>query len=101
MVRAHADDVYAAVRMLLAEFRLLEAADACELLARHSDPGGGREELEWWSRLAATVRAYRVAMLGTVRDGYGAIKRWAEVAPAQGHAPIRLVAADVSQIRRI
>ncbi|MBV9940779.1 MAG: hypothetical protein JO262_01520 [Solirubrobacterales bacterium] len=78
MAQAPGDDRYAAVRILLAEFRLLEAAGVCELLARHSDPAGRPETPDWWSRLAATARAYRVAILGTFRDGEGAIRQWAE-----------------------
>lgn len=66
------------VRSLLAGFRLLEAAGACELVASQP-PGAG--SAGWWRTLAGTARAYRVAMADTAHDGYLAIRRWAEVRP--------------------
>jgi hypothetical protein len=66
------------VRSLLAGFRLLEAAGACELIARDPRPVGPQVS-EWWSALAAAARGYRGAILDAVRDGYAAIDSWAAV----------------------
>ena len=71
------------MRLLLVGFRLLEAAGACEALGRGLE--GGRDDHwgEWCSALARTARAYRLALLDAAREGYGSVKRWAEVDPAR------------------
>jgi hypothetical protein len=85
------------VRSLLVEFRLLEAAGACELLARHSWRSHARMS-RWWSILAADARAYRHAIFVTADDGYAAIERWASTSAggldneslAEGKARLKL-----------
>jgi hypothetical protein len=67
------------VRLLLNGFRLLEAAGACEVIGGGPDRGRGDHCGEWWSALATTARAYRRALLDAAREGYGPVKRWAEV----------------------
>jgi hypothetical protein len=73
-------DAYARgqVRELLAGFRLLEAAGACEMIAGH-ERSHGATTARWWSALAADARSYRGAVLAAGRSGYGAIESWADV----------------------
>ncbi len=74
------------MRLLLKGFRLLEAAGACEVIG--SGPERGRDDHwgAWWSALARTVRAYRLALLDAAREGYEPVKRWAEVDLARADA---------------
>ena len=62
---------------MLIQFRFLEAAGACELLAGCSQRPNRSESFRWWSALAATARGYRVAVLDAGCDGYPAIEEWA------------------------
>jgi hypothetical protein len=66
------------VRSLLVGFRLLEAAGACELIARNPRPGAAQTS-RWWSTLATNARAYRGAVFATAADGYAAIESWVDV----------------------
>jgi hypothetical protein len=62
---------------LLANFRLLEAAGACGLIA-----AGNTEDLiatkpaAWWKGLADCARTYRAAIYRTMVDGFSAIDEW-------------------------
>ena len=67
------------MRLLLNGFRLLEAAGACEVIGSGLQPGRDDHCREWWSALATTARAYRLALLNAADDGHGSVKRWAEV----------------------
>ena len=73
-------DDYASERIhsLLAGFRLLEAAGACELVAGLTRPAGAATR-QWWSSLAATARGYRRAIFDAAGDGFAAIEGWAAV----------------------
>jgi len=75
MVDAPSDDAAERIEAFLAGFRLLEAAGACEIIARQSNSAGSSS---WWLGLAATARSYRVALLDAVNHGYRAIEQWAE-----------------------
>ena len=66
------------IRSFLADFRLLEAAGACELVADDPHSPNSWDSSKWWSALAVTTRAYRAAILNAVQDGYGPISDWAD-----------------------
>jgi hypothetical protein len=70
------------IRSLLADFRLLEAAGACELVADNPYSPNSCDSSKWWSALAATARAYRAAILNAVHDGSGPIAHWAQASTA-------------------
>ena len=75
----HGSDEY--VLSLLIQFRFLEAAGACELLACFSQPQT-RSESCWWSALAAIARGYSVAMFDAGCRGYPVIAGWADTCDA-------------------
>lgn len=68
------------IQTLLGNFRLLEAAGACELIA--SGLAGGpavRKPLSWWEALAASARSYRSAIYSTDSKGIEAIDDWSQL----------------------
>lgn len=68
---------YERVRSFLTSFRLLEAAGACEFVAR-SRQAPPAQSAQWWSALAASARTYRIAVLNAGHDAPHSISRWAE-----------------------
>ena len=74
------------MRLLLDGFRLLEAAGACEVIGSGLERVRDDHRGEWWSALATTARAYRLAVLDAAREGYGSVRRWAEVDLARADA---------------
>lgn len=68
------------IQTLLGNFRLLEAAGACELIAS-GVPGGPpvRKPPSWWEVLAASARSYRSAIYSTGSSGIEAIDDWSHL----------------------
>ena len=67
------------VRALLGNFRLLEAAGACGLIAGHPTQDRARNKPpEWWDAVAASARGYRSAVHQTVLKGFSAIDEWSQ-----------------------
>jgi hypothetical protein len=62
---------------LLGNFRLLEAAGACGVIAeRLTKDCGPTKPPEWWAALAETARSYRSAIYATNVRGFSGIDEW-------------------------
>ena len=69
---------------MLGNFRLLEAAGACGLIADSlSEQCSPINRPEWWEAVADSARTYRSAIYGTSVRGFSAIDDWSH-AEAQG-----------------
>jgi hypothetical protein len=65
------------VRALLGNFRLLEAAGACGVIAESlTEDYGHTKPLEWWGALADNARSYRSAIHATRVRGLAGIDEW-------------------------
>jgi hypothetical protein len=64
------------VARLLANFRLLEGAGACVLIA--DEDRGASKRTEWWTALGDTARSYRSAIDLTTAHGFSAIDAWSQ-----------------------
>lgn len=68
------------VRVLLGNFRLLEAAGVCGLIADSlADAYSPDKSAEWWEALAQSARTYRSAIHRTILQGFSAIDEWAHL----------------------
>jgi hypothetical protein len=64
---------------LLGNFRLLEAAAVCGLIAENlPEAYGPSKPLDWWKALADTARTYRSAIYATSARGYSGIDEWSQ-----------------------
>jgi hypothetical protein len=75
-------DPVSRVHVLLANFRLLEAAGACSLIAgwAREDPSV-RKPAEWWEAVADSARAYRSCLFRGSAEGVSALDGWSETQP--------------------
>ena len=73
------DDSAEQVHVLLGNFRLLEAAGACALIAPSEvDDRGVAKPPEWWEALADTARTYHSAIRSSIAQGTSTLEDWAQ-----------------------
>jgi hypothetical protein len=76
------------VRSLLCNFRLLDAAGACGVIAANlAEDCSPVRPPEWWRAVADSARAYRFAIHGTIAEGFSAIDEWSR---SGGESPAEL-----------
>jgi hypothetical protein len=67
------------VAALLGNFRLLEAAGACEVIATTAiEPGHPSTPPAWWKAAADAARSYRSAIHDVIGRGFDAIDDWSK-----------------------
>jgi hypothetical protein len=83
------------IASLLGNFRLLEAAGACELIATTAvEPSHPSRSPAWWKAVADTARTYRSAIHNVTRQGFDAIDDWSHAA-----APVREFGLERARLR--
>jgi hypothetical protein len=65
------------LRSLLGNFRLLEAAGACDAIAQSwTEDCSPARAPAWWHAVADAARGYRAAIYGALLHGFSAIEDW-------------------------
>ena len=80
------------VYVLLGNFRFLEAAAACGIIAESlPEDCGTAKPPEWWQALAGTARTYRAAIYATSVRGFSGIDEWSHTENSQSGSDAGLV----------